>query len=126
MTALVALTVLAAIAIELSQLPRLLGLALPAWLALVLWRLRRGLPLKLVFFPDGRVRRVEAGGHEENVQVLDWQERGPLWALSLQSGRGRLHLTGVWDTLSRSQRRALRLWFSVHAGGSESGRKTAA
>lgn len=118
--AVVALTLLAALAIHLSSLPDAALALLPA-LAWWAWRAAsRGLPAMLVLRGDGSAVRLDEAGDGHPVQPLALHERGALGTLALVIDGRRRDLVWAVDTLPRAMRRELRLWMRDHAHSRDS------
>lgn len=110
----VVLSVLAALALDLSRMP-VLGIALvPCLAVLALGRVGAGLPLDLVLRHDGSATRLDLDGHEHPVQPVALHERGPLGVFVVAIDGRRHHLPWAADSVPRPMRRALRLWLGEH------------
>ncbi len=108
------LALAAAVALHLSVLPDALIVLVPVlgWSA---WRgCGRNLPLELALRADGSAERVEPGGVEHRVQALALHERAVVGVLVIEDAGRRKYLPWAADSLSRAQRRELRLWMRDH------------
>jgi len=115
--ALLALSLLAPVALWLSEAPGALawptGLAALAW---ALWTLRRERrrPVRTLLVPPEGPVRVDAEAVEDFA--LDW--RGPFAFLSWRDARGRTRRRVLWpDTLTPALRRELRLAVEARRAG---------
>lgn len=106
---------LALLAVWLAHWPRLCLLLPPLLTGVALWRYRRQPPLELVLGQDGQALWLDTAGQAHPVQSLRWQERGPFWLLEARLEEKSRRFAGVGAPFSRSQRRALRLWYARHA-----------
>ena len=113
------LLVLAALALYLSQLPKVsMFVLLPlSWLSFR--HASRDLPITLILHGDGTVEWLDGSANPQPVQLLALYERGPIGVLLLEVGGKRQGLPWALDTLPRATRRDLRLWIRDHVHAAE-------
>lgn len=108
------LSLLAAAAVHLSQLPDVWILILVPFAWSSFRRVSKGMPLSLILRGDGSADQVDVMGNAQPVQVLGLHERGLLGVLVLEIDGRRQNLPWAADSLSRALRRDLRLWMRDH------------
>ena len=119
-TTIVALSVLAVVAVHLSQLSDVWILLLVPLTWLTVRRVSTGLPVSLILRGDGSVEQIDVMGNAHPVEALGLHERGPFGVLVLEVDGRCQSLPWAADSLSRALRRDLRLWMRDHVRAVES------